>query len=170
LSSPPETAEKRLAAAASLAMVGAVLVPLIENWREKPKDSFPLSYYPMFSAKRPKRVKLTYLVGFDAAGARYTLPYAYAGSGGLNQVRRQIVRAVADGRADVLCAHVAAQVAHVQPVTPTEVITVQVVSGSYRLKDFLAGKKEPVSEEVHATATCPARSKTPLPMSTLEVA
>src|SRR5262249_22843254 len=36
----------------SVVMIGATLSPVVENWREKPTDSFPLSYYPMFSQKR----------------------------------------------------------------------------------------------------------------------
>src|SRR5262245_41098893 len=82
----------------SLAMIGAVLWPIQQNWREKPVDNFPLSYYPMFSAKREATEAFHYLLGHDAQGARYIIPYQFAGSGGLNSVRRQIRRIVEDGR------------------------------------------------------------------------
>ncbi|NJM08485.1 hypothetical protein HC891_23350 [Candidatus Gracilibacteria bacterium] len=50
---------RNLARGFSMVLVGAVLAPLIENWRAAPRDNFPLSYYPMFSARRSKRSKFT---------------------------------------------------------------------------------------------------------------
>ena len=54
---------------------------------------------------------MNYLVGLDARGGRRLLPYTLAGTGGLNQVRRQINRAVREGRAEALCRSVASAVA-----------------------------------------------------------
>src|SRR5262245_34764942 len=72
----------------SLAMVGAAMWPIQQNWREKPRDNFPLSYYPMFSAKRDKIETFYYVLGRDAEGGRYYLHYRLIGAGGLNSVRR----------------------------------------------------------------------------------
>ena len=60
------TGGKRVAFLSSLAMIGAVLGPIQQNWRAQPHDSFPLSYYPMFSAKRQAIETFHYLVGGDA--------------------------------------------------------------------------------------------------------
>jgi len=42
----------RAASVFGLSLLAAVLWPLRENWRAARRDSFPLSYYPMFSARR----------------------------------------------------------------------------------------------------------------------
>ena len=144
---------KRMAGGLSLLMVGAVLWPIVENWRTEPKDSFPLSYFPMFSVKRGKEMRLAYLVGYDAQGRRYPIPYRYAGAGGLNQVRRQLNAIVRTGRAEDLCRRVAAALAG-EPVGPlAEVVTVQVVTGRFCFDDYFFGNKEPLAEVVHATWT-----------------
>lgn len=140
---------KGFAGGLSVLMIGAVLWPVIENRRKEPKDSSPLSYYPMFSAKRSKWVYVNHVVGLDARGGRHLLPYACAGTGGLNQVRRQINRIVREGRADELCQMVAAKGALEERFAG--VVTVQVVTGRYRLADYFAGKRDPVSERVRAS-------------------
>lgn len=142
---------KGLAGGLSLLMIGAVLRPVVENWRKEPKDSFPLSYYPMFTAKRATRARVTYLVGFDARRRRYRIPYTYAGAGGLNQVRRQITRIVRRGKAEELCRLVASTIAQESGGPLADVVTVQVVTGEYQLADYFGGKKTPVSESVRAS-------------------
>ncbi len=47
-----ESRDKAMVLAGGVALLGSVLVPIRQNWRAKPRDGFPLSYYPMFSAKR----------------------------------------------------------------------------------------------------------------------
>jgi len=142
--------DKRLAGALTLATVAALLLPIAENWRATPKDSFPLSYYPMFSLKRSKRARVTYLVGIDERGERRILPYGCAGAGGMNQVRRQINRAVREGRAETLCEAVAASPRLRREGPFADLVEVRVVSGEYRLKDYFAGNKVPVAERVLA--------------------
>ncbi|MBA3610966.1 MAG: hypothetical protein H0W54_06065 [Rubrobacter sp.] len=156
----PLVREKAFAGAASLLTVCAVLWPVVQNWREKPKDGFPLSHYPMFSARRSKSASVTYLVGLGAGGGRHPLPYTYAGTGGLNQVRRQINRVVRGGKADTLCRIVAVKVAREERLA--DVVTVQVVTGRYRLTDYFAGKKDPLSEVVHASCSVERKHRTPL--------
>ena len=78
----------------SFLIAGAVLWPVKENFRKKPADNFPLSYYPMFSFKRGADYTLNYIVGYDGFNKRYYIPYRYYGSGGLNQARRQLNKKV----------------------------------------------------------------------------
>jgi hypothetical protein len=148
---PADVRDKGLAGAFSLLVVGAVLWPVAQNWRETARDSFPLSYYPMFSAKRRKNVSVNYLVGLDERGGRHLLPYTYAGRGGLNQARRQINRLVREGKADDLCRTVSSRVARKKKGPYAGVTTVQVVTGRYRLADYFSGKKEALSERVLAS-------------------
>jgi hypothetical protein len=145
--------EKGLAGVFSAVMIGAVLWPVVQNWRERPKDSFPLSYYPMFSLKRSESTTVRYLVGLDADGGRHLLPHTYAGTGGLNQVRRQINKVVRGGKADTLCRLVAAKVAQTDEERFAGVVTVQVVFGRYRLNDYFADKRRSVWERMDASRT-----------------
>jgi hypothetical protein len=150
---PPNRGDRRgqrWAAVCSVAAVLLVLSPVAENWheRERPRDSFPLSYYPMFSERRGATERVVYLVGLDANGGRRLLNYKYAGEGGLNQVRRQIRRTVGEGRAKELCRQVAEKVAR---RGDGRITAVQVVTGEYDLDDYFTGRnRQPLVEEIHA--------------------
>ena len=156
--------EKGFAGVLSALVVGAVVLPVVQNWRERPKDGFPLSYYPMFSLKRSESTTVRHLVGLDADGGRHLLPHTYAGTGGLNQVRRQINKVVRGGEADTLCRLVASRVAQEGEERFVGVITVQIVVGQYRPTDYFAEKRGSVWERMDASrsrervvASCPVR-------------
>ena len=144
---------KRLAALASVAMIGAVLWPIQENWRKNPRDSFPLSYYPMFSAKRRPIETFNYLVGHDAKGKRYLIRHSFAGHGGLNAVRRQINKKVREKRSDEIAQMVAKRLAEREEGKWSKIVRVDVVTGRYVVDDYFHGRKEPVSEKIKAS--CP---------------
>jgi hypothetical protein len=131
--------EQRWAASLSLALLSAVLAPIRHNWSARPRDGFPFSHYPMFSARRRATTTVHYLAGVTAE--RIRLPYRFAGTGGLNQVRRQINRLVAEGRVDVLCARVAAELArrHSGGGRYADVVAVDVMRGRFRLDDCFVG-------------------------------
>ncbi|HXG83618.1 MAG TPA: hypothetical protein VNI84_06285 [Pyrinomonadaceae bacterium] len=65
---------KLLPALFSVLLLVLVLSPIVENWRAKPTDGFPLSHFPMFTSKRDKMESVTHLVGLDASGNRYVIP------------------------------------------------------------------------------------------------
>ena len=142
---------KKLAALASLAMIGAVLWPIQENWRKNPHDSFPLSYYPMFSAKREPIETFNYLVGHDAKGKRCLIRHSFAGHGGLNAVRRQINKKVREKRAEDVARMVAKRLAERDSGKWSKIVKVDVVTGRYGVDDYFHGRKEPVSEKIKAT-------------------
>jgi hypothetical protein len=143
------TSGKRVAAIFSVAVLVVVASPVLENWKERPRDDFPLSYYRMFSEERADRQRITYMVGIDAQGNRYLLPYRFAGTGGMNQVRRQMNRLVDQGRASSLCQTAAARVvragSRLRAVQRLEVIT-----GTFRLSEYFAGRTAPDAENVRA--------------------
>jgi hypothetical protein len=157
LDRPARPPGRRRSAALSVALLALILAPVAENFRGAPEDSFPLSYYPMFSARRSSTPKVTYLVGLSAAGDRYPIHYRYAGVGGMNQVRRQIRRRVREGAADVLCADVASKVARARKAPLADVVTVQIVTGEFRLDDYFRGDKRPLQEEVEASCAVQRR-------------
>lgn len=143
---------KGFAGAVSLFAIGAVLWPVVENWRKEPRDGFPLSYYPMFSEKRRKSANVTYLVGIDAKGRRRLIRYDHAGTGGLNQVRRQINRVVREGKAENLSRLVGTSVVERKEDGYDDLVTIEVVTGKYNLEEyFVSRRKVPTSETVHAS-------------------
>jgi predicted DCC family thiol-disulfide oxidoreductase YuxK len=143
--------QKAFAALSGCLLMGAVLMPIAQNWHPIPKDNFPLSYYPMFSEKRGVTYVVNYLVGVDGQGNRLLIPHQFAGKGGFNQTRRQINRLEREGKAGVLCRAVAGKVAR-KPVSPySGIVTIRVVTGRFRFADYFAGKKDPLNERVRAS-------------------
>ncbi len=133
----------------SVIMSGAVLWPVTENFKEKPKDNFPLSYYPMFSAKRSPTQKLSYFIGYDSQHNRYTIPYRFIGSGGGNQVRKQLNKKVRNEKYDKIAMKVAKRLKRSQESPFNQLITVQLIRGTYDLNTyFRTGNKAPVSEKI----------------------
>ncbi len=141
---------KRSAVAFSVLMIGAVLSPVIKNWKKNPKDDFPLSHYPMFSKKRLEVAGVTYLVGFDAHGDRHKIPYRWVGEGGLNQVRKQIGKRVENGDAVKLCESVASKIAAMGDPVASKIVSLQIRSGKYNLTDYFTRQKDPVEEKTRA--------------------
>jgi hypothetical protein len=151
---------KGFAGLLGLLLLGATLAPIAQNWQAEPKDSFPFSYYPMFSQKRGDVYKVDYIVGLDAQGGRHMIPYTFAGRGGFNQTRRQIHKLIQGQMADTLCRAVATHVrddddddAAEGGASYSSVVTVQIVTGAFRFADYFGGNKTPVEESVHAACS-----------------
>jgi hypothetical protein len=144
--------KKALAGLFSLAMIAATFSPITENWQDKPTDSFPLSYYPMFSQKRADKYQVHYMVGIDRKGDRHTIAYTFAGSGGFNQARRQLNKFVREKRADEMCNKVAGRVAKATNAPYSDIVEVRIVTGSFRFDDYFAGNTTPLKETVRAKA------------------
>ena len=143
----------------SVAMLGAVMGPIRENWREAPQDSFPLSYYPMFSQKREPMESFYYVVGRDGQGARHLIPRKWIGEGGQNQVRKNLRRIIHEERAGELAKSIAKRLAQQDAEPWSQIVSVAVVSGQYVMDDFFHGKKEPVSENVFGSARVKRKSE-----------
>ena len=142
---------KPLLAAVSVALLAIVLFPVRENWRDRPRDAFPLSYYPMFSFARGDVVRVEHLFEVDFKGIRNIVPHKMVAPGGFNQVRKQIA-AMASSKegAQLLCEHVARQYAVLQTQLGVGRGTVEilVVRGAYRLPPFYEGRVESAAESI----------------------
>ena len=149
---------QRVAVLLSLTMIGAVLWPVQQNWRAKPRDNFPLSYYPMFSAKREAIETFNYLVGHDAEGKRHLIPHTFAGAGGLNAVRRQINRMIREGRPDDIVQAVAKRLAARETGRWSKIVRLDAVTAKYAVDDYFHGHKQPISEKIKAS--CPVERRT----------
>ncbi|MGH8009428.1 MAG: hypothetical protein ACREQ3_20755, partial [Candidatus Binatia bacterium] len=95
--------------------------------------------------------EVTYIVGLDAEGNRHQIRYEYAGTGGFNQIRRQINKTVHQGEAVQLCHAVEARIARADKKRVADVTTIRIVTGSYRFADYFSGDKTPLGETVHAS-------------------
>lgn len=133
---------------ASIFVIVLVLSPVTENWETRPKDSFPISYYPMFSKKRDATYGLYYFVGYDSVQNRYKIPYKLAGTGGFNQVRRQIKKKARSSKAEAFTQQVAERVAENKRLPYSGLVRIELVKGYYHLENYyLKQDTLPVSEK-----------------------
>ena len=101
--------------------------------------------------KRGEIYAVSYIVGLDVQGNRHLISHRLAGSGGLNQTRRQINKLIREDKADVLCQAVAEQVAQQAALPYHRIVAVRIVTGRFRFADYFGGNKAPLTERVHAT-------------------
>lgn len=76
----------------SIGLAVGILAPLDPGLRGRRGDSFPFSWYPMFSRPRPAEEKVDYVVGLDHRGRRFIIHSRHYVRGSMNQARRQITR------------------------------------------------------------------------------
>ena len=74
----------------SLLLSFALLSPLKKEWRGEDGDSFPLSWYPMFSKPRPNLEGIAYMVGVLSDGSRRVIIANFFVRGPVNQARMQV--------------------------------------------------------------------------------
>jgi hypothetical protein len=130
----------------SVTLVGAVLWPLQQN---DPKDSFPLSTYPMFSRKRPTELSIDHVLA--VAGSRQeAIPPKLVASGEVLQAKTTISQKLRRGRrgAEELCRMVAERVADEGDYGWAEHIEVR--SDRYLVLGYFSGAKKPIWSRVHA--------------------
>lgn len=142
----------------SVCALAVVLSPITQNWSRAPHDNFPLSYYPMFSAKRGAEYKTPTLVALNDKGERTVLSYEVAGSGGFNEVRRQIRSRIEHKKAKSLCRKVAKRVVRDETLRGQNFTNIQIITATHNIDAYFAGNKTPVEEKVHAT--CPVMQET----------
>jgi hypothetical protein len=114
----------------SAALTAAVFAPVL---RDPPRDSFPLSTYPMFTAPR-ERVWVHVVVGLDAQGGELRLGPAALATDEVMQASQTVARAVRRGKKArrALCAEVAARVPELAPrIVRVEVRSLQFDSVGY---------------------------------------
>lgn len=160
-SQAPVTNRDLWALAGYTAFAGVLFAPL-RHYVGTPKevkrnkiehDSFPISTYPMFSADRKGRVTVPHVVGITSDWQRIPLHYRHYGTGGLNQVRKQIARGVRRGDAAKIAQRYANSVAKSPRRNEVDVIRVLVVRSRFSFDDYFstnAPSKLPIRESIHA--------------------
>jgi hypothetical protein len=144
----------------SVIVLAIMLSSVVQNWRERPLDSFPNSYFPMFSAARSDLHAEHYVTGWDAAGNRWAIHFSNIAPGGnLVRIRRETVATmVRRGQAAQLCRDVSRRIVDRNPRALRSVTSLDVVTGTFSLSEYLRGNKAPVAEKVHATCRIDRRT------------
>lgn len=159
--------ERAGAAVFSAAVLVSVLSSLLQYRRPMADriDGFPLSWYPMFSAKRHRRASVTYAVGVRDDGGRRYLPCGALEPGGINQVRRQLYRvAVREKRPHAYADALAGRVAHrpdCQDLMRVEILRTRFDLDTCLLDRVVRGEEKvlasaPVHRPARRTAATPA--------------
>lgn len=146
-SAPTTTRHRAFSYVVGVALIGAVLMPPL---RDPPRDSFPLSTYPMFSSKRERAV-LDHAVGIDAAGASRPLPPGAVASGEVMQAAMTLRRAARGGRAtsERLCGEIAERLTGIAHLDDIE--RVQIISALYDpVAYFAVDDPKPLKSKVRA--------------------
>lgn len=131
---------------------GAILlillaVPIVQNHVDRPRDGFPLSYYPMFSHERSNRTTLRRAVGLRADGSEVPLHYKLAGSGGMNQVRRQMRSRIKGGGAEELAQEIHDNL--LETSRYDDVVEILIVRDRFRLDRVMSGERTPDHRKVY---------------------
>lgn len=140
----PVTEQDLLALAGCAVFAGVLLSPLrhyVGNQKTVQRnkvayDSFPISTYPMFSADRKGRVTVPHVIGVTATGQRRPVHYRHYGTGGLNQVRKQVARAIRQGVAATVAQRYADALAASKRSKDAEIVTVLVVRSRFSFDTY----------------------------------
>jgi hypothetical protein len=135
------------------AVIATVLVvaPIL---RQPPRDSFPLSTYPMFATDRGPVAAVNTVLAVDGDGVSHTLsPELIGGSDEVILAAATVSRAIRGGTTAGLCNAVAERAAGSDRAAEEGWRVLEVVTHRYDTVSYLAGDEEPESEVVHATCT-----------------
>lgn len=145
---------KSTAVILSIVVSGLLLWPVTENLKKTPVDRFPLSYYPMFSYSRGNSHTLNYITGYDSNNTRFYISYNNISSGGFNQARRQLNKAVRIKTGDAFLQKVKKRIKRKDPQLYHQLVRIEIVKGSFDFNTYyLLGDKQPKNETILYTAT-----------------
>lgn len=140
-------------AAFGVGLLLAVLWPIL---RDPPRDGFPLSNYPMFSAdRRSADAEIGHVVGFSREGRHRPVPPALLGSEEIMQAHQTVRVAIRRGYADDLCRRVAERVRANSAYSDLERLEVR--TDRYDALAYFAGDTKPRRTQVHAR--CPVHAE-----------
>lgn len=137
----------------TFSLILGVMLPIHEDFRGAYGDSFPFSWYPMFSRPRPDPDRTNYVYGLTKEGKRQTIVSRHYVSGGMNQARRQLSRMVETSEgAKKVCERAAKAAAKRKSGAMSEIERVRVVRAYFHMEKYFGERdKTPVREEVYAT-------------------
>jgi hypothetical protein len=129
--------------------VVAALLVVQPAFRDPPRDSYPLSNYPMFAQPLAATNNANTVVGITAAGERRPLsPQRIAGTDEVIQAVGHVYDELAAGNAAELCSDVAGRIA---AGGPADVAVVEVITERQDAVAYFQGARDP---EVTVHASC----------------
>ncbi len=135
----------------SLVLLILVLIPIVQNFREKPRDGFPFSYYPMFTNQRAQTTRLTHPIGIKPDGTQIDLNYRLFSGGGMNQARRQLRRLVGSKKgATEHCDRIAHRILESDDERLGDLVQVQIVEDTINIAEFFDGNRKPNRRKIIA--------------------
>jgi hypothetical protein len=141
--------ERFRAAFTTIAFCLAVLSPLVPGSDGRPRDGFPLSWYPMFRGTRPARETVLWVRAELANGTTRPVATGWWTPGGLTEGRAHLERAVKTGAQGRFCQDLAAQFGERTRGWASEVVALAVVRSTWTLAAyFTAPEPRPESERV----------------------
>jgi len=135
-----------------------VLAPATEAFGDRKWDTFPLSWYPMFSDPRNGTETPRYVIGLTPEGERHLVDYRYWTSGGFNQGSMQLKKLERERKGGLkkLCPKIASRVARRNEPRLAEVDQIRIVRGTYSpIAYFRDGDTKPMKERVMARCPVP---------------
>ena len=146
---PPTLMYKSIAILLSLLLSFALLSPLKKEWRGEDGDSFPLSWYPMFSKPRPELEKISYMVGVLSDGSRRVIKSTYFVRGPMNQARMQVSKyAQRKKTSDELCNKAAGKMSKRKRGPQSRMGQVRLVRGHFFREAFFGADQELLEKDV----------------------
>lgn len=120
-------------------IVAAVISPALRN-----RDSFPLSTYPVYASARASTVTLSTAVWIDSGGAARRLSLQVIARTDDPLIAESLVdEAIARGRADELCAEIAAR-------APVDAVAIEVVEERHYIVARTIDAESLLARTVHA--------------------
>jgi hypothetical protein len=143
-------------AVAYVATFGLALVIVSPALADRPKDSFPLSTFPMFAeGRKDGTVTVDHALAIDEAGGETPIPPRIVGSDEVLQARATIGRAIKKGAKESkdLCAKIAARAATSDDFAAARTIELRTtkVDAVAWFSAEVGARPEPISMKRHAT-------------------
>lgn len=157
--SPGRTIGRLVAYSVSVALLTMVLVPV--TW-ERPRDSFPLSSYPMFAGARERVSRVATVVGITSEGERVILdPWLIGASDEVILASATVWRAVADrgDSSNRLCREVADRLASRPGRVSPKPQRLEVAVERFDTVTYFRGDTAPLTRDV--VARCPLPEEQP---------
>ena len=156
---------KSFAILLSLLLSFAILSPVKKEWRGERRDSFPLSWYPMFSKPRPNLEGIAYMVGVLSDGSRRVLISRFFVRGPMNQARRNVSKYATQEKTSVeLCEKAATRMSQRERGPKSRMVQVRLVRGYFSREAFFRDAQVlPEKDVVKAACHIPGREEIPLP-------
>ena len=140
--------ERAAALVISALLLAATVWPAL---RDPPRDSFPLSTYPMFSSLR-ERPWIDVVVGFDAAGHEHPIPPKLVANAEVMQAAQTISKAIRRKQARSLCEQVAARVG--DSSAHEQVVRLEIQSRQFDPRTYFVSESGKIPLRLRRRASC----------------